>query len=100
MGMIEAVIFGLFSLTALTFAVICLADKKHAAAVILSFISLLMTVLSAYNWRLALIDSGKNPALLGFYRYPLVPVILLLLCVGSILCLILSIVFIIKHKKK
>ncbi len=34
------------------------------------FETMVFIMLSAYNWRLALIDSGKNPAWLGFERYP------------------------------
>lgn len=100
MGMMEAIILGVFSLTALMLALICLTDKKYVAAVILSFIALIMTVLSAYNWRLALIDSGKNPALLGFARYPFVPILLMLLLIGSLVAFVLGLWFRKKRKTK
>jgi len=88
MGLMEAVIFAFFSFTAFVLAIMALMDKKSMLEVIFGICTSLLSVISAYNFRLALIDSGKNPVFLGFYRYPIVfPVYCLFTALGIALML-------------
>ncbi len=65
-------------------------NKKNLVGIVLSLLSIILLVLSAYNWRLALIDSGKNPAFLGLQRYPFVPVIYCSAILISLVCILIG----------
>lgn len=71
MGMFETIIFGMASVFSFMFA-ICFMQQKPRLRAFCGALTMVFITLSAYNWRLALIDSGKNPAWLGFERYPFV----------------------------
>lgn len=88
MGLMEAIIFACFSFTALVCATMALVKGKSILEVILGVCTSLLSIISAYNFHRALIDSGKNPAFLGFYRYPVVfPVYCLFTTAGIALML-------------
>ena len=71
MGMTEAIMFGMLSLTIAVISVAALRKLPFVSA-LAGTVTNVFAFLSAYNWRLALIDSGKNTAWLGAARYPLV----------------------------
>ncbi len=79
-------------------AVTALVSRKTILSILLSVASLFFTGLSGYNWRLALVDSGKNPAWLGVQSYPAAFTILLLLASISLACLIGGAILIEKRK--
>lgn len=98
MGMIEAILFAFLSFTMSVLAMMALVEKKPIIGIILGFATTVSAAISAYNWRLALIDSGKNPELLGFNRYPFVlPVYCVFITLG-IACLIIGIIQYCKHR--
>lgn len=72
MGMFEAVIFAFLAFLAMVSGLSVLAARKNILEAVLGLCTSLFSLISAYNFRLALIDSGKNPDFLGFYRYPIV----------------------------
>ena len=71
MGMTEAILFGTLSLCSVVVAVYALR-KLPLVSMSMGLLTLVFAYLSACNWRLALLDSGKNTAWLGAERYPLV----------------------------
>ena len=81
-------------------AVTALVGKKPILSMILSAADLVFAFLSGYNWRLALVDSGKDPAWLGFQRYPASLILLLLLAAAGLACLLGSAILMGKQKQR
>ena len=100
MGLTEALIFGLVALTFAIFAIVLLAVKKSVLSSIAGIITVGFVCLSAYNWWLALGDSGKNQQWLGFDEYPLVVIILLALTGTGLFCIIKTIIHLLMKKNK
>lgn len=71
MGMTEAILFGMLSLCFVAIAGYALR-KLPFVSIGTGLLTIVFAYLSAYYWRLALLDSGKNTAFLGAERYPLV----------------------------
>lgn len=69
MGMFETIVFGMSAAFICVYA-LCFIKNKPLLRAFWGVVTMVFITLSAYNWRLALIDSGKNPAWLGFERYP------------------------------
>ena len=88
MGMFETIIFGM-SAAFICVYTMCFIKKKPLLRAFWGVVTMVLIILSAYNWRLALIDSGKNPAWLGFERYP-IPVILVVIVFAGGLYLVVS----------
>ena len=88
MGMFETIIFGMSAAFICVYA-LCFIKNKPLLRAFWGVVTMVMIILSAYNWRLALIDSGKNPAWLGFERYP-IPVILVVIVFAGGLYLVVS----------
>ena len=80
MGMMETILFGLLALTCVISALACLR-RPPLLGLLLGLAAVAFVFLSGYNWRLALMDSGKDTAWLGFSRYPPAPVILAVLLI-------------------
>lgn len=62
-------------------------DKHPLVSATMGGLTILSICISAFNWRLALIDSGKNTFLLGFYRYPYALIICIILFLAGVLFL-------------
>ena len=88
MGMFETIIFGMSAAFICVYA-LCFIKNKPLLRAFWGVVTMVFITLSAYNWRLALIDSGKNPAWLGFERYP-IPVILVVIVFAGGLYLVVS----------
>jgi len=88
MGMMETIVFGVSALILAIFAVALLIGKKPVFSGILGILTLALVGLSAYNWWLALGDSGKNQQWLGFGRYPVAVIILVILAAAGVVCVI------------
>jgi len=86
MGMTEAILFGMLSLTLAVIAAFAVR-KLPLVSVLSGLLTDGFVVLSAYHWYLALVDSGKNPAWLGFARYPLVLIVYIALFVLGTGCI-------------
>ncbi|MBQ5683900.1 MAG: hypothetical protein IIV26_10285, partial [Peptococcaceae bacterium] len=63
---------------------LCFIKKKPLLRAFWGVVTMVFITLSAYNWRLALIDSGKNPAWLGFERYPASLLLVVIVFVGGL----------------
>lgn len=97
MGAIESILFALLSFFALMIGIGALAGRKNIMEAVLGICTALFALVSAFNFRLALIDSGKNPAFLAFDRYPFVfPVYCVFIAAG----VVLLIHGIVRHIKK
>ena len=90
-------IFGILA-TALLVSLFFLPRTKYVFSAAFGLISAVFTVLSAFSWRSALIESGKDTALLGFGSYPLAVILLFLIFAAALVCVILSLVNMIKAK--
>ena len=91
MSIYETIIFGCLALTCATLSVIFLRNRKRVMSICFGLFVVPLVCLSGYNWRLALIDSGKNPAWLGFSRYPFALITLLLLVMVALFSIITNI---------
>ena len=87
MGMTETVLFGFLALITVI-AAICWGKRSMVPGLILSISTILLVCLSAHNWRLALIDSGKNPAWFGLCEYPFASAVLYILLLAAVLNII------------
>ena len=96
----ETMMFGLFSVTLVISAIGCLGCRKPVSGFICSIAAMVCVCLTGYFWREMLINSGKNPALLGFERYPAALVILVVLFLGALTTLAISIFGIAKLNKR
>ena len=83
MGMFETIIFGM-SVAFICAYTLCFIKKKPLLRAFWGVVTMVFITLSAYNWRLALIDSGKNPAWLGFERYPASLLLVVIVFVGGL----------------
>jgi len=100
MGMTAAILYGFLSLTIAVIAVSTLR-KLPFVSVLSGLTTNVFLVLSAHNWRLALIDSGKNTAWLGFERYPLVLILYIVLVLTGAVCVVIGLIRLFrKHGKK
>lgn len=97
MGGLETILYAFLSFICLLSSLTALAARKHIAEAVLGPCVTLSAVISAYYFRLALIDSGKNPAFLGFARYPFV---LPVYCVFAVAGIVLLVHGLLRHRKK
>ena len=67
-------------------------DKKPILSSVIGVATLCLVVLSGYNWRLALIISGKNVKRLGLEQYPFAVIIFVTLAAAGLACIIMGIV--------
>ena len=86
----EAMIFGFCLITCDVNIFLLLSYKKSLLAVAFSVLSLFLTWITAHFFRLLLISSGKDAALLGFRQYPAVPILLAILALAALIGLALS----------
>ena len=86
-----AMALGLFSLLCLCGSFYGLYCKKVFPSLCGSFCTLILTYLTALEWRTMLIDSGKDTAFLGFSRYPVVPIVLCALTVAAFVVMVAGI---------
>ena len=99
---VEALIFGfcLFTCDVNIFLLLSYKTyKKTLLAVCFSLLSLALTWITVHFWKLLLISSGKDTALLGFRHSPVVPILLGLLALAALAGLVLSLVQLAKSKK-
>ena len=87
MGMTEAILFGMLSLS-VAVAAVAVLRKIPFISVLAGAVTIVFVYLSAYHWRFALIDSGKNTAWLGAERYPLVLVVYIVLFGIGCVCIL------------
>ena len=86
-----AMALGLFNLLCLCGSFYGLYFKKVILSLCGSFCMLILTYLTAREWRAMLIDSGKDTAFLGFSRYPVVLIVLCALTAAALVVMIASI---------
>ena len=92
MGLMETVVFGFIALTCAIIGLVFLKANKPLLSSVTGIITVCFVVLSGWNWRLALIDSGKNVQWLGLDQYPFAVIILLVLAAAGFSCIIMGIV--------
>lgn len=96
----ETMAFGMLSVISLIISGFCLYHKKPFRGLLSSIITTLLILWTGYCWRLMLISSGKDTALLGFARYPAAPIILCIVAFLAAAGVIISVVRIAqKHRK-
>ena len=95
----ETIMFGMLSLTSAMLAVMFIG-RKPLLSCIGGIITVVFISLSAYNWWLALGDSGKNQQWLGFGQYPAAIIICIILATFGLVCAIVGAVrFVMKTNK-
>ena len=87
MGLFEATALGIISLSMVLLALTLTGYKSYLGGLLSAVAALICLPPCAYFWRLALIDSGKNPAWLGYRQYPVVPIVLAVLLCLSVVCI-------------
>ena len=95
----EAMIFGFCLLTCDVNIFLLLSYKKSLLAVCFSLLSLALTWITVHFWRLLLIASGRDTALLGFRHSPVVPILLALLALAALVGLVLSVAQWVKNRE-
>ena len=98
----EAMIFGFCLISSDINIFLLLSYKTHKKtllAVLFSLLSLALTWVTVHFWKLLLISSGKDTALLGFRHSPVVPILLGLLALAALAGLVLSLAQLAKNKK-
>ena len=83
MGMFETIIFGMSAAFICAYT-LCFIKKKPLLRAFWGVVTMVFITLSAYNWRFALIDSGKDPAWLGFERYPASLILVVIVFAGGL----------------
>lgn len=83
MGMFETIVFGMSAAFICLYA-LCFIKNKPLLRAFWGVVTMVFITLSAYNWRLALIDSGKNPAWLGFEQYPTSLILVIIVFAGGL----------------
>ena len=75
--------------------------KKKIYKVIagLAFMAVCLTGCTGYQWKRMLAESGKNTALLGFERYPAVPVILGILALSAAGCILAGVIMMVRKRR-
>lgn len=87
----------LLSLLCLCGTVCCVCYKRPVPALFGCCCTMVLTYLAGCDWRKLLIDSGKDPALLGFARYPVVPITLAIFMLAAIVVMTVSIVLLVRR---
>jgi len=96
----ETIILGLLALTLLIVSIYCLYYKKLILGLVCSVATMALTCLTGYFWKEMLIGSGKDTTLLGFNRYPVAVIILVILMITALAVLIISIICMTKKNKE
>ena len=84
MGLTETILFGFSAIFFAVLSIYFLRKNMYIASTLFGVCNAISVFFSGYNWRLALIDSGKNPAGLGFQRYPFAPITLAVLLIIAV----------------
>ena len=93
------IVFGFLGICAVMFGFMLLRQKPMIS-ILLGLITFPLVVLSGSDWRQALIDSGKDPTMLGYARYPIALTILVILAAAALICIAIGIFLMIRRKKK
>ena len=88
----EALVFGLCLITSDLISLFLVIQKRPKLSLIFEVLSLVLTGVVLYFWRLLLIQNGKDPSMLGLHAYPSVTVILGVLALAAFVCLIAALV--------
>ena len=83
MGMFETIIFGMSAAVICAYT-LCFIKKKPLLRAFWGVVSRVFITLSAFNWRLALIDSGKDPVWRGCERYPASLILVVIVFAGGL----------------
>lgn len=95
----ETMALGMFAVVVLIMSGCCLYYKKPFLGFASSIVTMALTCWTGYSWKLMLINSGKDTALLGFNRYPAAVIILAILLLTAFILLIVSIIWIARQNK-
>ena len=96
----ETLALGIASLTVLIISGCCLYCKKPFWSFIGNIAAMALTCWTGYSWRSMLISSGKDPALLGFQRYPAAFILLAALLLSAFILTIISIIMMARQNKR
>ena len=99
MELTMTMLFGMLSMTCAILAVVFLCAKIHIPSGVLGIAAVVLIVLSTRYWRVALIESGKNPQWLGYERYPFVLYVCIALVAAGLFCTIAGVVGFIRKKR-
>ena len=91
------IVYGFLGICAVIFGFIALRHKP-LISILLGLITFPLVVLSACDWRQALIDSGKDPTLLGYARYPIALTLLVILAAAALICIVIAVILMSRRK--
>jgi len=96
----EVMALGFFALCVLALSVCCLCYKRPFLSLVSSVVVTVLTCFTGAGWRTMLINSGKDPALFGFVRYPAALVLLSVLLFGAVVTMIVSTIMMVRRRQK
>lgn len=99
MSMDGTILFGILALV-LGIASLCCMKRKPGLAIIAGVLTLAAVYLSGHFWCMALAESGKSTALLGFAQYPAAPVILSVCAVFGLAGIVAGTVNLVRKKPR
>lgn len=91
------VVYGFFGICAVMLGFMLLHSKPQIS-ILLGLLTFPFVVLSGIDWRQALIDSGKDPTLLGYARYPIALSLLVILAAAALICIVIAVILMIRRK--
>jgi len=95
----ETMALGTFAVVVLIMSGCCLYYRKPFWSFVSNITAMALTCWTGYSWKLMLMNSGKDTALLGFNRYPAALIILSILLITAFVLLIVSIIWMARKNK-
>lgn len=92
-------LFGLLAALCILISGYMLFSHKYFRSFLAGIAAAVFTCIAGYQWRLLLIESGKNPALFGFRQYPAALVIFSIWILLSVFVVIISVAGILINRR-
>ena len=96
----ETMALGMFAVILLILSGCCLYCKKPFFGLVSGTAAMALICWTGHSWKLMLMDSGKDTALLGFNRYPAALVILCILSVLAVGSMAVSVILMARKGKR
>ena len=95
----ETMALGIFAVMALVVSACLVYYQKPFWSFASGLFAIVLTCWTGYSWKLMLISSGKDAALLGLRRYPAATMILTVLLLTAFVLMLVSILGMVRQSK-